>query len=536
MSEPSPGRSKSVGWPILSALASFALMNLSFCHRKGISSPIIQFEIVVLGADQRPVPCRIHLRDDQNKVWKPDNWPAFDDHFVYPGEATFPLPIGSYRYELERGPEFQSVRGTFQVEERGPKGLRLHIERIVDLASQGWYSGDLHIHRAVEDMPLLARAEDLKVTPVVTWWNSVSSTRSALLSPKVGDPEGRSISDDTAGEDERQGGALLFFRLAKPLTLPPSMKNERGQFIHPAGDARDEYPSPSELAWLARSQPGAHIDIEKPFWWDVPTWIAQGFADSIEIAYNQMTRASLHNGEAWGRPRDARYGGPLGDAYFTQDVYYHILDAGIWLAPSAGSASGVLPNPVGYDRVYVHLDGAFDDAEWWRGLKAGNSFVTNGPLLLVKANGELPGHVFAADGKKRVDILLDARVISNEPLGRVELVRDGRVVATGVESTGGAVSFAPLSFEASGWFLVRTIVESNNNFRFASTAPFYVTIEPNNHRISRASVQFFIDWLQERMQRVRSGNMPADKLQSVMAFHEEADRFWRRQLARANAD
>ena len=25
----------------------------------------------------------------------------------------------------------------------------------------------------------------------------------------------------------------------------------------------------------------------------------------------------------------------------------------------AGSASGVLPNPVGYNRIYVHLDGPF---------------------------------------------------------------------------------------------------------------------------------------------------------------------------------
>ncbi|HAK94366.1 MAG TPA: hypothetical protein DCM87_05035 [Planctomycetes bacterium] len=52
--------------------------------------------------------------------------------------------------------------------------------------------------------------------------------------------------------------------------------------------------------------------------------------------------------------------------------------------PSAGSASGVLPNPVGYNRVYVHVDGELTYAKWWEGLQAGRAFVTNGPLLRVR--------------------------------------------------------------------------------------------------------------------------------------------------------
>jgi hypothetical protein len=56
--------------------------------------------------------------------------------------------------------------------------------------------------------------------------------------------------------------------------------------------------------------------------------------------------------EAWGKPRDSqRLPGPLGNGYWSQELYYHILNAGIRLPPSAGSASGVLPNPVGYNRV-----------------------------------------------------------------------------------------------------------------------------------------------------------------------------------------
>jgi hypothetical protein len=59
-----------------------------------------------------------------------------------------------------------------------------------------------------------------------------------------------------------------------------------------------------------------------------------------------------------------------------------VLNCGLRIPPSAGSGSGVLPNPVGYNRVYVHLDEQLTYDGWWQGFKQGRSLVTNGPLLL----------------------------------------------------------------------------------------------------------------------------------------------------------
>jgi hypothetical protein len=65
-------------------------------------------------------------------------------------------------------------------------------------------------------------------------------------------------------------------------------------------------------------------------------------------------RSGVMTNEAWGRPRERRrLPDPQGNGHWTQEIYYHILNCGLRLLPSAGSASGVLPNPVGYDRVYV---------------------------------------------------------------------------------------------------------------------------------------------------------------------------------------
>ncbi len=333
--------------------------------------------------------------------------------------------------------------------------------------------------------------------------------------------DGNRFYDVMAGEDEREGGALLFFHLRRPLAL--------------AGSGR-EYPSPLHFAAQAKRQPGAWIDVEKPFWWDVPTWLASGQVDSIGLANNHMCRDRMYENEAWGKPRDAgRLPAPLGNGYWSQEIYYHLLDAGLRVPPSAGSASGVLPNPVGYDRVYVHTGKELTDAGWWEGLRAGRSFVTNGPLLRVRANGELPGHVFTAPEGGEVDLDLRAALTTRDPVRFLDIIRDGRVerrVPVGDGSK--AVALGRLTFRSSGWFLVRAIADQPKTFRFASTAPYYVEVGPNGRRVSKGSAQFFLDWVRERMGRIRLDD-PKQR-EEVLAPHRAAERFWQERVRRANAE
>ena len=59
----------------------------------------------------------------------------------------------------------------------------------------------------------------------------------------------------------------------------------------------------------ARERPAGksrlHIDVEKPFWWDVPVWVASGQIDTIGLANNHQHRDGMMDNEAWGRPRPA---------------------------------------------------------------------------------------------------------------------------------------------------------------------------------------------------------------------------------------
>jgi hypothetical protein len=477
-------------------------------------------EIAVADKDGKPVACRVHLKDEAGKAQRAGKLPFWHNHFVCAGSATLELPAGKYAIEIERGPEFAAHSETFTLDAGGTKKLAVELKRLADLPAEGWWPGDLHVHRPLGEIELLMRAEDLHVAPVITWWNK----RNPWAKDKP--PEKLLVQFDRdrfyhvmAGEDEREGGALLYFHLPRPLDITAATR---------------EYPSPLKFAAEARKHKGVWIDAEKPFWWDVPVWVAAGQVDSIGIANNHMCRASMYESEAWGKPRVTdRLPAPLGNGHWSQEIYYHLLNCGLRIPPSAGSASGVLPNPVGYNRVYVHVGKELTWEKWWEGLKAGRSFVTNGPLLRVKANGELPGHVFTAEAGKTVTIELKAELTSRDRIKHLEIVRDGDVVRRVSPEEFAKAGLGSVAFRTSGWFLVRAIADNPKTFRFASTAPYYVEIG-GKKRVSASSARFFRNWVRERGALVKLDD--PEQLSEVLAHHAAAEKFWKDLMDRANAD
>src|SRR5262249_38054969 len=107
--------------------------------------------------------------------------------------------------------------------------------------------------------------------------------------------------------------------------------------------------------------------------------------------------------------------------------YYTLLNCGFRLRPTAGTASGVHPGPLGFGRVYVHIRKEFSYEAWVKGLNKGRSFVTTGPMLLAEMDGERPGEVFRPSGKGPHSFHLSGRTASAQPLARIEVVMNGKV-------------------------------------------------------------------------------------------------------------
>jgi hypothetical protein len=283
----------------LIALCSLALGGLALADRSPAQAQEARqgrLEITVREADApAPVPCRIHLKDSAGQPVQAGALPFWKDHFVCPGTVQLDLPAGVYAYEIERGPEYARAAGRVEVKEKATTAESVKLARLADLPVEGWWAGELHVHRPVADIELLMRAEDLHVAPVITWWNNRNLWANEPSPERLLHVfDGNRYYHVMAGEDEREGGALLYFNLPKPLAV--------------AGADR-EYPSPMRFLAEARREKRVWVDIEKPFWWDMPVWLASGQVDSIGLANNHMWRGQPYSStrptdEAWGKPRD----------------------------------------------------------------------------------------------------------------------------------------------------------------------------------------------------------------------------------------
>ncbi len=468
----------------------------------------------------RPIAARMHLKNKRGKPVLPrgKGFVKWRDHFVFDGEVVLELAPGHYEFELEHGPEYRIRTGHFEIAAKAETTQTLELERYVDMRAEGWWSGDLHIHRSPNEISLLMRAEDLHVAPVITWWNRKNRwTDRPLPSPTVSRLPGDRWVDWMAGEDEREGGALLFLNLPKPL---------------PITDAKRDYPSSVKFLRLAKEHPEAHVDIEKPFWWDVPLWLATGQVDSMEVVHNHLWRSRVLDNEAWGKERNRHlYPPPAGVALWGMDIYYHALNCGLQIPPSAGSASGVHPNPVGYNRVYVHTGETCSYEKWLANLRAGKVVVTNGPMLRPKVNGRLPGTVFEGRSGETLTLQPTLKLALREKIDYLQYVKDGQVVRS-IRLRQVRGKLPAIEFDQSGWFLIRAIANHPKTVRLAMTGPYYVRFD-GRPRISRKSTQFFLDWLTERARRLP--RKPESEFRETIAEFRKARDFWRNLVDEANA-
>src|SRR5262249_43031585 len=140
--------------------------------------------------------------------------------------------------------------------------------------------------------------------------------------------------------------------------------------------------------------------------------------------------------------------------------YYALLNCGLRLRPTGGTASGVHPVPLGFGRVYVHVPEKFSYEDWLDGLNKGRSFVTTGPMLFVKVNGQTPGHLFKERDAGEYGVRGSA--VSAVPLHRLEIIVNGEVRTTitpeNRKTTSGAFETRigmRLQFAESSWVAVR---------------------------------------------------------------------------------
>jgi hypothetical protein len=189
----------------------------------------------------------------------------------------------------------------------------------------------------------------------------------------------------------------------------------------------------------------------------------------------------------------------------TAEVWYRLLNTGFRIAAGAGTDAMAnfvsLRGPVGVNRVFVRSGARLDYRAWLAALKAGRTFVSNGPLLSFTLGGRDVGNEIALPaGAHELEARVSLRSIV--PVERLEIVTNGVVVATVPLAAGGTRADATilLPVTASGWFTLRAwssgaVEPVLDIYPFATTSPVYVTVDGRPIR-NADDARYFLRWIE----------------------------------------
>ena len=149
--------------------------------------PAIEVKLKVLDENGKPTVGSFVFRDKAGHVFPSQIKRLAPDFFfqkqIYRADGGMVLlPSGEYTMISGRGPEYFQGSRKVVIPEKGPYGIEVKLERWIDAAKFGFYSGDHHIHAAgcahytnptegvfADDMFLHVKGEGLNVGCNLTW-------------------------------------------------------------------------------------------------------------------------------------------------------------------------------------------------------------------------------------------------------------------------------------------------------------------------------------------------------------------------------
>jgi hypothetical protein len=179
-----------------------------------------------------------------------------------------------------------------------------------------------------------------------------------------------------------------------------------------------------------------------------------------------------------------------------------------------------LRGPLGTNRVYVSVPkGPLAIKPWLEGIKKGQTFATNGPLLGFTLKGASIGdELKLADGAKEVSFSASLRSIV--PMDHLQIICNGHLVKElalrADKKRADAKGTIPVK---TGWCILRAWNEKATYpvldlYPYATTSPIYISIAGMAAPSAKEEAAYFMAWI-DRMsaaaEKNESWNTPEEK-------------------------
>ena len=319
------------------------------------------------------------------------------------GDFSIELPVGLWRISIQHGNEYIPITEEIIIKEKDKiVNKNYALKRWINLPKRGWYSGDVHVHHPTNKpgfrdyLLSFAKAEDLHLVNILEMGHHETGVDA------MGHAHG--------GTDFKQAGFGEKFRVNdKNYWLVSGQEDPRSRFGHIIGLNIDQmvrdtsvYDYYDLVFKNLKMQPGALIGFAHFAWnvsWNVTneTTGFPWFVTTNQIDFVELLQFLKLN---------------------TLD-YYEYLNLGFRITAAAGS-DFPWASTIGEVRTLVYTGKDFTPNSWFAGLKAGNTFVTNGPAIFLTVDEQLPGTEVVK--KSNATVKISAKALSQQQIGKIKRI------------------------------------------------------------------------------------------------------------------
>lgn len=379
------------------------------------------------------------------------------------GLAADDVPVGNYLVQVSKGSEYKRQFTYAEINEERKTELSFKLTRGINIKQEKWYAGDLH-HHSIYSSPVYGGTDAVTDTPEEVAasmqaaglsfgalsdhhnvlnhraWEAVKSEKfHPIISKEISTSNGHvlalgveedviyRIPEETERTDEylraefvritgqiRQAGGLPQLNhprdMQKAISFNPAYTDMIDVFetleiwngSHPLTPDTTNYQA--FALWLSLLEEGRYLP-------------ATTGSDTHDIALTERQKPVMKVLSLYGAVKE-KAGELTGEAGRDAAYFLKIMDA------MHGKLERFLKCNMssGCVRTYVQADGELTTQAIFNALRKGNSFLTNGPILLAKVNGAGPGET-AERGAG--ELHAELRIYANRPLKTVTIYQNG---------------------------------------------------------------------------------------------------------------